>query len=166
MRTLTQDELNEVLEKHKHWLKHDCDNWENLCANLRGANLRGADLCGAYLRGAKNIPFVPMACPCTGQFTVWKTAHGMIIKLLIPEEAKRSSATGRKCRADKAIVIAIENEDGTPSYMSEICSNYDGSFVYKVGEEVSVGNFDENRFNECAPGIHFFINRQEAVDYQ
>ena len=24
---------------------------------------------------------------------------------------------------------------------------------------------DENRWKECARGIHFFINRQEAIDY-
>jgi hypothetical protein len=38
-------------------------------------------------------------------------------------------------------------------------------FAYKVGDMVSVDDFDTNRWNECAPGIHFFITRQEAVDY-
>lgn len=28
-----------------------------------------------------------------------------------------------------------------------------------------VEDFDEDRRNECAAGIHFFITRQEAVDY-
>ena len=26
-------------------------------------------------------------------------------------------------------------------------------------------NLDEDRFKECAPGIHFFRNKQEAINY-
>ena len=44
-------------------------------------------------------------------------------------------------------------------------SRYDISFVYKIGETIQVDNFEENRFVECAPGIHFFINKQEAIEY-
>ena len=107
-----------------------------------------------------------MACPDTGSFIGWKRVHGnYIVKLLIPKDAKRSSATGRKCRCSKAKVVAIENIDGTPSDVNSICSAFNPYFIYEVGSEVEVENFDENRFNECAPGIHFFINRQEAVNY-
>ena len=148
----------------------------DLCgADLRGAvlcgtYLSGADLCGAYLsgadlRGAKNAPFIPMTCPDSGSFTAWKKAHGHIVKLLIPEDARRSSATGRKCRCDKAIVVAIETVSGEPAELDEIASDHDGTFIYKVGETVTEPNFCEDRFEECAEGIHFFINRQEAVDY-
>ena len=52
-----------------------------------------------------------------------------------------------------------------PADVDVVYSNYDSSFAYRVGEIVSVDNFDTNRWNECAPGIHFFITRQEAVDY-
>ena len=38
------DELKQVLEKHMHWIKEDCDGWEEMCANLSGANLYGANL--------------------------------------------------------------------------------------------------------------------------
>ena len=107
-----------------------------------------------------------MTCPDTGSFIGWKKVPGpYIVKLLIPEDAKRSSATGRKCRCDKAKVIAIENIDGTPSDAISVHSAFDASFEYNVGAEVRVDDFHENRFNECAPGIHFFINRQEAVNY-
>lgn len=37
--------------------------------------------------------------------------------------------------------------------------------MYTVGKIVTVDNFDTNRYEECAPGIHFFITRKEAVDY-
>ena len=143
----------------------------NLCgadlyeANLRGADLYGANLCGADLRGADNIPFVPMTCPDTGAFVAWKKANGYIVKLEISEDARRSSATGRKCRCDKAKVIEIQELDGSPSELTEVESGYDRNFVYRVGEIAEEPKYDENRWKECAPGIHFFINRQEAVDY-
>ena len=179
---MTNDELKKIIEKHEKWLK-DQDGGEradlrdadlrgaNLCdANLRGANLcdadlRGADLCGADLRGAENVPFIPMTCPDSGSFTAWKKAHGHIVKLLIPEDARRSSATGRKCRCDKAFVVAIETVSGESAELEEIASDHDGTFIYKVGETVTEPNFCEDRFKECAEGIHFFINRQEAVEY-
>ena len=149
-------------------------------ADLTGAYLTWADLTGAYLTmanltrayltkadltGAKNIPYIPMACPDSGAFTAWKKAGGKIVKLLIPEDARRSSATGRKCRCDKAVVIAIENLDGTAPGIASVASNRDRNFIYTVGKTVSVPDFCEDRFQECAAGIHFFINRQEAVEY-
>lgn len=152
--------------------------------NLRGTNLRGAilrgtrligvnardaDLQGAYLMGATIEKgkrwYVPMTCPDTGAFIGWKIAGGLIVKLQIPEDARRSSATGRKCRCDKALVLAIENIDGTPAEVNSVCSDYSSGFKYKVGETVIEPAFYTDRFAECAPGIHFFINRQEAVEY-
>lgn len=80
----------------------------------------------------------------------------------IPADAKRSSATKRKCRASKAVVISITTLEGDPAG-NEVCSDYDADFVYRVGETVEAQNFDENRWNECAPGIHHYITREEAV---
>ena len=174
---MTNEELKKIIEKHEKWLK--CQEGgeranlrganlrgANLCdANLCGANLCGADLRGADLYGAKNAPFIPMTCPDSGSFTAWKKAHGHIVKLLIPEDARRSSASGRKCRCDKAVVVAIETVSGESTELDEIASDHDGTFIYKVGETVTEPNFCEDRFKECAEGIHFFINRQEAVDY-
>ena len=133
--------------------------------DLSGVNLYRANLQDADLRGAKNVPFIPMVCPDSGSFTAWKKANGHIVKLLIPEDARRSSATGRKCRCDKAVVLAIETVSGEPTELNEIASNYDNRFIYRVGETVTEPKFCENRFKECAEGIHFFINRQEAVEY-
>ena len=44
MREISKDELQEILENHKHWLNRDCDGWESMRANLREADLRGTDL--------------------------------------------------------------------------------------------------------------------------
>ena len=145
-----------------------------LNANLRGADLHNADLSGANLRGAdlrsaKNVPYIPMVCPEEGDFIGWKKAEGnkdkVIVKLRIPSDAKRSSATTRKCRCSKAEVIAIYNLDGTEEGETTCHSDYDNSFIYEVGKTVEVTNFSEDRWSECAKGIHFFINRQEAIDY-
>ena len=54
---MTQEELDKIIEQHQHWIKEDCEGWEDMKANLSGAYLRGAylsgaNLSGAYLRGA------------------------------------------------------------------------------------------------------------------
>ena len=133
-------------------------------ADLKGANLSGANLWNADLRGAKNI-FFPMACPEKGSFIAFKKAGFYIIELFIPSNAKRCSATSRKCRCSKAKVISITTPSGDKTNITEVYSNYDPNFIYKLGEYVEVKNFDDNRWNECSTGIHFFITRQEAVNY-
>ena len=132
-------------------------------ADLRGANLIGADLRGANLRGAnlsEAVYSVFSLVPEQGEFTAFKKLKGgAIAELLIPADAKRtSSLVGRKCRASKAIVIAIDNG-------KEGVSSHDRTFVYKVGETVSVDNFDDDIRVECTTGIHFFITRREAEEY-
>ena len=136
----------------------------DLCnADLRGANLYGADLRGANLRDAKGCY---LSCPTEGSFIGWKKASGHIVKLRIPEDARRSSATGHKCRCDKAYVMEIQNMDGTKATEDTVRSDNDKDFVYTVGATVEVPDFDDNRWSECAPGIHFFIDRRAAVEYQ
>ena len=132
-------------------------------ANLYGANPYGANLERASLEGANF--FLPILCPEMGAFIGWKTASGKIIKLEILADARRSSATGRKCRCDKAKVLEIQEPDGAMSDCVEVTSDYDSTFVYKLGEIVEVKNFDTDRFKECAAGIHFFVSREEAVRY-
>ena len=132
-------------------------------ANLRSANLYGADLRGANLRDAKGCY---LSCPTEGSFIGWKKASGHIVKLRIPEDARRSSATGHKCRCDKAYVMEIQNMDGTRATEDTVRSDNDKNFVYTVGATVEVPDFDDNRWSECAPGIHFFIDRRAAVEYQ
>ena len=150
-------------------------------ANLRGTDLSGADLSRANLHGANlsdanlceanNVPYIPMICPEEGSFIGWKKAEGnnnnnkVIVKLHIPSDAKRSSATTRKCRCSKAEVIAIYNLDGTVAEETTCHSSYDNSFIYEVGKTVEVTYFSEDRWSECAKGIHFFISRQEAINY-
>ena len=147
-------------------------------ANLKGANLRGANLKGANLRGAsleyadlegadysEYTSFLTYQCPIEGSFIGWKKCGRYIVKLKICEDADRSSSTSLKCRCSKAEVLEIQNLDGSRAGITEICSDYNKDFIYKVGETVEVKDFDKCRWNECSNGIHFFIDRNVAVAY-
>ena len=142
-------------------------------ANLRSADLSGADLSGANLRSADLLNvrydectgFFALVCPEEGSFIGYKKANGHIVKLRITEDALRSSATSRKCRCSKAEVLSITTLDGEDDGLTSIPSNYDSDFIYRVGTTVEVEDFETDRWDECAAGIHFFITRQEAVQY-
>ena len=145
-------------------------------ADLRAADLRDADLRGAYLRGAylrdadlrdadlSGAKGAELAIANTrilpaGDLIGWKKCQsGVLVKLRIPEAAKRSHAFGRKCRAEYVDVIeVIGAETGI--------SNHDGKTSYRAGERVTPDSFSEDWQDECAPGIHFFITREEAEAY-
>ena len=155
----------------------DLRNTDLRYVNLRYADLRYADLRNADLRNADlertNLECVKtnhltigyhLACPEEGSFIGYKKAKNCLIKLLILEDSKRSSATSMKCRCDKAKVLDIIDLK-TDEKIDRIESDYDSSFVYKVGEIVQVDDFDENRWNECTTGIHFFMNKENALTY-
>lgn len=140
-------------------------------ADMTGIIATGTDMLGADIQDAKidlellNKSF-PIACPEYGSFIGWKKCRwGAIVKLEILEDAQRLSAFGRKCRCSAAKVLAIENFDGTDFGKDCATSFNDPTFIYRVGDIVRVSNFDDNRTHECSRGIHFFITRQEAVNY-
>lgn len=177
---------------------------------FRGCQLgyRGAPtFCDGEITECKYVPYIPMACPESGPIIGYKKATAfdiggghrgwtdVIVKLEIPEDAKRSSALGRKCRCDKAKVLGIydikrhldpvgvrkdgvidtisrkhigdELSDETVAYskFAFVPGRSKDPFPYKVGQWVYPDEWDDNRFDECSHGIHFFINAQEAVDY-
>jgi len=116
-----------------------------------------------------------ISCPEEGSFIGWKLAciydsndkeELVIVKLQIMEDSLRSSGIERKCRTDKAKVLEITDLDGNklPDKIS-IHSWYNKNFIYRVGEIIKADNFDECRWNECSNGIHFFLSKQEAIDY-
>lgn len=134
-------------------------------ADLKGAGLRDADLHGVDLRGVTDAPYIPFSCPSDGAFIGWKKVHNTLVKLLIPEDARRCSATTNKCRCDKAQVLDIVDFlDG--KHLEEVMNTaQESKLLYKVGEMVYPDSFDEDRWNECSHGIHFFINKQDAINY-
>lgn len=163
--------------------------------------------CDGEITGCDDVPYIPMACPESGPIVGYKKATTLvnnsdcnewidvIVKLEIPEDAKRSSALGRKCRCDKAKILGIyeinqylspvgvrengvqdtilrkhigdELSDETVAYskFAFVPGRSEDPFPYKVGQWVYPDEWDDNRFNECSHGIHFFISAQEAVDY-
>ena len=137
------------------------------CADLRYANLSCADLRGADLRNIKTNYLTigyNMACPEEGSFIAYKKVNDCLVKLLILEDSKRSSATTLKCRCDKAKVLDIEDID-TGEKINKVRSEFDEDFIYTAGEIVKVDDFDEDRWNECTTGIHFFVNKENAINF-
>ena len=138
-------------------------------ANLEGAILKGANLYDTDLRFTKNIPDgIPMACPESGSFIGWKKVryedYEYLVKLEIPEDAERSSATTNKCRCSKAKVLEITNINTDKKVKQVTNSNY-AECVYRVGEMAYPDYFDTNRWDECSHGIHFFMDKQDALKY-
>lgn len=175
--------IKDILDKHAAWLRGEP---EGVKADLSGADLSGADLSGAkllrtYLSGANlskvlnidtlswdsNTTFYPLQCPETGAYTAYKKANNLIVELEIPYDALRSSATSRKCRASKARVISITDLAGHPAG-DRVLGDYAYSpkIEYIVGQTIEIPNFDTNRWRECAPGIHHYITREEAVKHE
>ena len=151
------------------------------------------------------------ACPSEGSFIGWKkivvsefrpptpyrpsTLNSVfsytipvhyLIKLEIPEDAKRSSSTSNKCRCDKAKVLEIYVETKKGKYvlskehkvtniktlgLGNSIAGGNGPYVknrtvYEIGEYVYPDSFDENPLNECSNGIHFFVSKEEAINYK
>jgi hypothetical protein len=142
-------------------------------ANLRGANLYGADLGGANLYGAdlygadlgekpeQQLWFVQTRIlPSDGDVIGWKKCMGgVLVKLRIPAEAKRSHAFGRKCRAEYVEVLEVIGAD------VGVTDAHGPKTEYRAGEIVRPDSFCENWQDECSNGIHFFITRAEAEAY-
>ena len=135
-------------------------------SDLREANLVGADLRGADLRSARNVPFIPLICPEKGEFTSFIRCGDYIVELLIPADAKRFSATTRRCWANYAKVLSITTLSGDPvETISVTDTEVSPNIVYTVGEFVYPNYFSDDRWDEYYGGIYFFINRQEAVNH-
>ena len=89
----------------------------------------------------------------------WKACRdGVLVKLKVPAEAKRSHAFGRKCRAEFVDVLEVFNG-------VEGVSDWNPEVTYRAGQRVHCDSFDEDWTLECTGGIHFFITRIEAEKY-
>lgn len=155
------------------FFKSKLDNVDLMNSNLSNAKIRDCEL--KNIRVNSYTSFYSLQCPEEGSFIGFKKASilevsgeiiEVIVKLQITEDSLRSSATSRKCRCSKAKVLSISYLDGTECPKGTIAhSQYDSDFIYKIGDILEIKNFDENRWEECSTGIHFFITREEAVNY-
>ena len=133
-----------------------------------------------------NCIFDPMprfACPEEGSFIGWKlvqeTKEGRyeviprILKIRIPTDAKRSSAFSNKCRCSKAVPLEVYDLQGNVvkpkgklySFCLSLFNIRATPLEYIIGKEVYSDKWDEDRFNECSNGIHFFMKMEEAQRY-
>jgi hypothetical protein len=136
-------------------------------ANLSYANLSSADLRYADLRSAdlKRIKHLWQIIPEEGSFIAWKKCSNQcLVKLEIPAEAKRhNSLGGRKCRASYVKTVAIWDKDGNS--ITECKGSHNSEIIYKVGRLTKPDKYDANPLIECSNGIHFFITKQEALEW-
>lgn len=106
---LLKSEFEEIIKKHGMWIRGE--------EGGERADLREADLRGTNLYGTEALTVITPE----GSLIGWKKCRSdVIVKLRIPEEARRSNAAGRKCRAEFADVleviggdVGISQHDGT-----------------------------------------------------
>lgn len=141
--------------------------------DLTGANIEGANLYAAVLEYAKlegiiyneETKWFKLHCPETGPFLGYKKCfNNRLVQLLIPADAKRTSATMNSCRCSKAKVLTIKSFDYKQEF-DEAWSLVDENFVYRKGQWVEVPDFNEDRWQDSTTGIHFWLTREEALAY-
>ena len=167
---MTQNELNKVLDLHKKWLN---DEEGGIKADLSGANLNDANLSGANLKNTNltnvkynsNTSFFALQCPEKESFIAYKKVDNIIIELEVPADAKRSSATTRKCRCSKAKVIGFYDFDRNELDIEQVTNDNYTETTYRKGEMVYPNEWDDDRWNECSNGIHFFVTFDEVKNY-
>ena len=153
----TEEELKKIIENHLHWIKEDCDGWENMRANLEGANLEGANLKGAYLDENEKFRLGQILKePMTGYK---KTKEGIVITATIPAGAIVFCINGSKCRTNRAKITDMGEQKEV------LHSSYDNKFEYRLGQEIDIKDFNLMYNVECASGFHFFRTREEAEKY-
>ena len=183
---MTQEELNKIIEQHKHWLREDVDGWEEMKANLEGADLYGADLEGANLTRADlegaNLEGADLTranltradlyganLEGANQFRLGKvldepltgykkTREGVVITAEIPIGAIVFCINSSKCRTNKARITDMDGHE-------ILHSQYDNSFEYRLGQDIEIKDFNLMYNVECASGFHFFRTRKEAENY-
>ena len=121
------------------------------CAYLSGAYLSGAEDAKTAIAKTRILP--------QGSLIVWKKAGGKLVKMRVPEEAKRCHAFGRKCRAEYVDVLEVEGGG------IAVTDQHGPRTEYEAGKRVVADKWDENFQNECSNGIHFFITREEAAEW-
>ena len=180
---MTQEELDKIVEQHQHWIYEDVDGWEDMranlkganledanlkcanlkCANLYGANLYGANLYGANLEDANledaNLKDFRLGKILTEPMTGYKkTKEGVVITAEIPVGSIVFCINGKKCRTNRAKITDMEGHE-------VLHSQYDNSFEYRLGQEITIKDFNLMYNVECASGFHFFRTREDAENY-
>ena len=145
--------------------------------DMTDIDLRGANIYASVLEDAINqdkvivdddTKWYRMRCPEIGEaFVAWKCCTDLrVVMMLVPRDAKRCMATMETGRAERVKVLKITSIDESENY-SWAQSTVDPNFYYDVGKWLEPANgFEEDRWKDSSAGIHFFLDRQQCVDYQ
>lgn len=138
--------------------------------NLKGAEFNYSNLANAFLDGAKGnmIEYRKgkiltediigyKVCNRDAYSIEQRPAKRVIVTLKIPRGAIVFSINGNKCRTNRAKVIAIDGADRAYSTFNNMS--------YYIGDEFNIYDFNCEYNTECGQGIHFFMTREEALNY-
>ena len=128
-------------------------------ADMTGLSTADVDFDPKKLKGVKGLR-MHMFCPEEGSFIAWdKCRDGKLVKLLIPEHAKRSGNTVYNCRASEAVVLDIFDKDGNST--DEAVNRWDKEFKYTKGKTVFSKESDPDHTGDVS-GIYFVLSRADA----
>ena len=145
--------------------------------DMTGIDLSGANIYASVLEDAVNqdkviidddTQWYRMRCPEYGKpFIAWKCCTDLrVVMMLVPADAKRCMATMETGRVSKVKVLKITSIDESENY-TWAQSTVDADFYYEVGKWLEPANgFQEDRWKDSSPGIHFFLDREQCVAYQ
>ena len=162
----------------------NCQNVVFLSANLTEASFEGADLAEASFAQANlteasledaniitaefdNTIGIYPVCPTHGSFTGWtigedEEGNDYVVMVSIPTWAQRSSGTTRKCRADAAIAVDIQNLEWDP-VIGVAPKLKHRNIKFTVGKSVHDNHFETDRFKVSSTDIYFWISKEEAL---
>ena len=113
-----------------------------------------------------------LGCPEVGGFIGWKKVltitdgdiRWYVLKILIPEDAERTSDPYGRHRASKVKTLSIEHCDGTPSGLTKVLhQGFYAPCEYEIGKYTYPDSYSPSRLDKCMHGIHFVLNRAQAV---
>ena len=137
--------------------------WANFGeADLTDVDFTDCCLADNAVNGAKGL-FIPMACPEEGAFIAWKKCQdNRIVKLMVPENALRTGGDRFSCRASEVEILDIYSENNN---CAEAVS-FEDDYTFRRGETIKDKQvFDSSLLHDGA-GIHFFLSRAEAENYE
>ena len=132
-------------------------------ADMTGASVVDVDLDPDKLVGVKGL-YIPLYCPEEGPFIAWKKCReGKVVKLRIPEHAKRKGNSIYSLRASEAEVLEIFDRDGNS--VDEAVSIFDEELKYIKGTTVYPKKVDSKYYGNVT-GIYFVLSRAETEMYK
>ena len=187
--------LEEILERHLHWLNRDCENWESMqadlhnanmsYANLRYADLSGSNMCsvdlsyanlhGVYMTNA-NMSYANMHCANmsgANMRDVDRLRKGIKLSEPIIGWKKCKNNVLVKLEIPRGAIVFSINNNKCRTDKAKVLEIIGGNraysnhkfFSYYVGDVIEIFNFNCEYNVECAKGIHFFKTREEAENY-